>query len=180
MGLCIEREARGEPYEGQVAVGTVILERVDHRDWDGKTIHEVILCPSQFSWTLPSAGLDYYNHSVWMAANWVDAYRTSKTLRDCCAIANGMLFHSIPRDPELAAAHCCQYLNPRTAAKTRAKWIAAGMTSIKVIAHHEFFRDPECKPARCGRSKPRKKRNDRSGRKKESANGTVPDAKRAI
>jgi len=41
MGLCIEREAGGEPREGKIAVATVILERVDHRSWDGKTIKEV-------------------------------------------------------------------------------------------------------------------------------------------
>lgn len=142
MGLCIYREANGEPTDGKIAVGTVILERVDHRAWDGNTIHEVILKPWQFSWTMPEAGADYYNESARIAGNWVDEYRTRKGLRDCCAIANGMLFHSIPRDPELAAAHCCQYLNPRIAAKTRAEWIAKGMTSIKIIKNHEFFQDP--------------------------------------
>ena len=29
MGLCIFQEAKGEPREGRIAVGTVILERVD-------------------------------------------------------------------------------------------------------------------------------------------------------
>jgi hypothetical protein len=141
MGLCIEREARGEPAEGKIAVGTVILERVDHRDWDGKNIHEVILKPWQFSWTMPEAGSDYYNEAVRIAENWTDEYRTRKALQDCCVIANGMLFKSIPRDRILAEAHCCQYLNPKTAAKTMAEWLAVGMTSIKVIAHHEFFKD---------------------------------------
>lgn len=139
IGLCIEREARGEPYDGQVAVGTVILERVDHRDWDGKNVHEVILKPWQFSWTMPEAGSDYYNESVMIARNWIDEYRIRKALRDCCAIANGMLHQSIPRDHDLAEAHCCQYLNPKVAAKTRAEWIAKGMTSIKKIGNHEFF-----------------------------------------
>ena len=53
MGLCILAEAGGEIREGRIAVGTVILERVDHRAWDGQTIKEVILWPCQFSWTLP-------------------------------------------------------------------------------------------------------------------------------
>jgi len=136
MGLCIEREARGEPYGGQVAVGTVILERVDHRAWDGRTIHEVILKPWQFSWTMPEAGADYYNEAVKIAANWIDEYRVRKSLRDCCAIANGLLFGSIPRDPELAEAHCCQYLT--TAAKKKVKWWKT-MGFIKKIGAHEFY-----------------------------------------
>jgi hypothetical protein len=141
MGLCIEREARGEPYEGQVAVGTVILERVDHRDWDGSTIHEVILKPWQFSWTMPEAGSDYYNDAVMIARSWVDEYRIRKALRDCCAIANGLMDHSIPRDPDLAAVHCCQYLNPRGEwpKKTKAAWMESGMRMVKKIGHHEFF-----------------------------------------
>jgi spore germination cell wall hydrolase CwlJ-like protein len=139
FGLCIEREASGEPYEGQVAVGTVILERVDHRDWDGKTIHEVIMRPWQFSWTMPEAGADYYNEAIMIVRSWPAEYRRRNALRDCCAIAKGLLLGSIPRDQELAAAHCCQYLNPKLAADTRAKWLASGMTTIKKIGNHEFF-----------------------------------------
>lgn len=36
MGLTIYGEARGELTAGKIAVGSIILERVDHRDWDGK------------------------------------------------------------------------------------------------------------------------------------------------
>ncbi len=141
MGLCIEREASGEPQGGRIAVATVILERVDHRKWDGNTIQEVILMPWQFSWTMPEAGEDYYEEAVLIAADWVRSYAKDKTIQECAAIALGMLQGTIPRDPDLAAAHCCQYLNPKTAAETREKWIKAGMASIKVIEHHEFFRE---------------------------------------
>lgn len=142
MGLCIEREASGESYEGRVAVGTVILERVDHRDWDGKTIQEVILKSWQFSWTMEEAGKSYYEESVRIAANWVDEYRKREDLQVCCLIATGMIQDSIPRDPDLAVVHCCQYLNPnasKNAAKTKEKWLVAGMKVIKSIGHHEFF-----------------------------------------
>ena len=141
MGLCIEREASGEPREGKIAIGTVILERVEHRDWDGKTIQEVILKPWQFSWTMEQAGKSYYDESVYIAAHWDEQYADDKSLKECCDIARGMLQSDIPRDPDLAAAHCCQYLNPNTAAPTLAKWLAAGMTLIKTIGHHEFFKD---------------------------------------
>ena len=143
MGLCIEREAAGEPREGRIAVGTVILERVDHRKWDGNTIRDVILMTWQFSWTMPEAGEDYYLEAVSMAADWVTAYRDNEALRECGHIACDMLQGTIPRDPDLAAVHCCQYLNPVVAGKTRQKWIAAGMRSIKAIGNHEFFAEEE-------------------------------------
>ena len=137
MGLCIEREASGEPREGKIAVGTIILERVDHRDWDGKTIQEVILKPWQFSWTMPEAGLDYYNEAVDMALHWDETYKHNLTLVECCMIARDMLQGEIPRDKDLIG--CFQYLNPKTAANTRKKWIQAGMRPIKRIGHHEYF-----------------------------------------
>ena len=140
MGLCIEREAGGEPVEGKIAVGTVILERVDHRKWDGDTIKGVILMPWQFSWTMPEAGEAYYREAVDMALHISE--RTGKfMLQKCVEIAEGMLAGTIPRDPDLAAVNCCQYLNPKAAAKTKKKWLAAGMKVIKAIANHEFFRE---------------------------------------
>jgi hypothetical protein len=141
MGLCIEREASGESRIGRIAVGTVILERVDRKGWMGKTIQEVILKPWQFSWTMPEAGEAYYNESVEIAKDFAEEYSTNIPLFECCVIARELLLNDIPRDKDLARAHCVQYLNPKTAAPTRAKWLKAGMVSIKVIEHHEFFRD---------------------------------------
>jgi hypothetical protein len=139
LGLNIEREAGGESREGRIAVGTVALERVDHRDWDGKTIREVILKPWQFSWTMPEAGEDYYLEAVEIAANFSTVYSCNLPLVECCIIARELLQGEIPRDPDLAAVHCCQYLNPKTAAATKRKWLKAGMKVIKVIGNHEFF-----------------------------------------
>ena len=141
MGLCIEREAGGEPREGKIAVGTVILERVDHRKWDGQTIREVVFLPWQFSWTMPEAGEVYYKRSVYMAINWTQEYVCNPVLKTCCDVAEDMISGEVPRDPDLAAVHCCQYLNPVVAWKTRDRWIKAGMQSVKVIARHEFFKE---------------------------------------
>lgn len=45
--VCIYHEAQGEPEEGKIAVGHVILNRVDlYKD----SIKKVVLRPSQFSW----------------------------------------------------------------------------------------------------------------------------------
>ncbi|MFA5379813.1 MAG: cell wall hydrolase [Dehalococcoidia bacterium] len=54
MALTIYGEARGEPYLGKVAVGSVVLNRVDLKGWQGKTISEVCLKPYQFSCFLKS------------------------------------------------------------------------------------------------------------------------------
>jgi hypothetical protein len=139
MGLCIEREAAGEPHEGRVAVGTVILERVDNHDWEGKTIQEVILKPWQFSWTMEQGGKEYYAQSVAIADDFNVEIMKSKPLQECFDIAKGLIDGTIPRDPDLHAAHCCQYLNPVTAARTKDKWLASGMKIIKVIKNHSFF-----------------------------------------
>lgn len=56
MALCIWSEARGESYDGMVAVGSVILNRVDygqkHHGWGklyGDSIQGVVLAKEQFS-----------------------------------------------------------------------------------------------------------------------------------
>lgn len=153
LALNIEREASNQPREGQIAIGTVVLERVDHRNWDGKTIHEVILKSWQFSWTMPEAGVAYYKDAVLIAKNFDLALQRKLknakketigiALKECYDIAVGMLDGSIPRDPDLASIHCCQYLNPKDpwAAKTKKEWLAKGMRVFKTIKDHEFFDD---------------------------------------
>ena len=46
--ICIWAEARGEPYEGKVAVGYVIGNRMKDHRWPD-TVAEVVLQPKQFS-----------------------------------------------------------------------------------------------------------------------------------
>lgn len=139
MALCIEREAGGESREGRIAVGTVILERVDHRDWDGKTVREVIMKPWQFSWTMPEAGKAYYEDAVATAKDWPAHVLKNRALQECLDIAEGLLGGTIPRDPDLAQSHCLQYLNPQVAAGTKQEWLAAGMRIVKKIGRHAFF-----------------------------------------
>ena len=49
MAKTIWGEARGEHYEGQVAVGWVIRNRCETGGWFGNSIREVCLKPYQFS-----------------------------------------------------------------------------------------------------------------------------------
>ena len=48
--LCIYAEARGEPFEGQVAVGNVIRHRTAQRHFSKGTVVSTVTTPWQFSW----------------------------------------------------------------------------------------------------------------------------------
>ena len=149
MGLCIEREAGGEPREGRIGVGTVILERVEHRSWDGKTIKDVILWPWQFSWTMPEAGEKYYEEAVRIAKDWTEEYRKRVSLQECAAIATCLIQGTVSRDSDIAAGHCCQYVATRYRKYTDehpdekgTRWWK-GMRLLKTIdgpkGGHEFY-----------------------------------------
>ncbi len=92
FSLCINREARGEITEGKIAVGSVILNRVDygniHHGWGnvyGNSIKSVILAPFQFSWLLSSSGHNYLE-AVQIASDFNKAILES-SLKDCYDIA---------------------------------------------------------------------------------------------
>lgn len=50
LALNIYHEARGEPFEGQIAVAEVTLQRMEDPRWPA-TGCEVVYQPRQFSWT---------------------------------------------------------------------------------------------------------------------------------
>jgi len=133
MGLTIYAEARGEPRKGRIAVGTVILNRAEKRDWDGKTIMEVCLWPYQFS----CYNLDDPNRPMLkrIAEDWDFHFAKSKPLQDCYTVARGLISGTISRDSDLAG--CYQYLTPE--AKESAKWWR-GMIFVKTVGGHEFYR----------------------------------------
>jgi len=108
MGLTIYGEARGEPDEGKIAVGSVILERVDKKSWMGKSIQEVCLKPYQFSCYLPND--PNFPQLKNIANDWDNQYNISQVLQNCYGIASGLIDGSIPRTPEIAEAHAYQYL----------------------------------------------------------------------
>ena len=132
MALTIYGEARGEAREGKIAVGSVILERVDNRDWDGKTLHEVCLMPWQFSCFLP--GDPYFKALKLIAEDWDAKITRSKALSECYSIAKGLLDGTIPRTPIIAEKNCCQYKTK----VAKAAW-ANKMERVAVIGHHEFY-----------------------------------------
>ena len=110
LARAINGEARGEDYEGQVAVGAVILNRVKHPDFPN-TIAGVIYEPGAF--TAVSDG--QINHPI------EESSTVYKAARDAM---NGW-------DPTNG---CVYYFNPNTATN---KWIWS-KTIVKTIGKHNF------------------------------------------
>ncbi len=132
LALTIYGEARGESTEGKIAVGSVILERVDHRDWDGKTIHEVCLKPWQFSCFNerdPNMGKLLY-----IAGHWDSEMTLNSALNNCYCIAAGLIDGLILRTKEIAENHATQYCRAGTDAGWKDK-----MKKVATVDHHEFY-----------------------------------------
>jgi len=128
LALTIYGEARGESAEGKIAVGSVILERVDHRKWDGQTIKEVCLWPWQFS---------CYNKSdpnrpmlLDMAQHWDREIASNTVLQECHGIAKGLIAGEIERYPI-----ALDYFNPHVC---RPDW-AKDKQHVATIGNHEFY-----------------------------------------
>ena len=137
MSLTLYAEARGESQDGKIAVGSVILERVDHRDWDGKTIQDVCLKPYQFSCYLP--GDPNFEGLRMIAKDWDNKIKSSVSLAACYQVASSMIDGIIPRTKEISESHCCQYL---TTALRKSKLCPEWVKKMKLIlteGHHEFY-----------------------------------------
>lgn len=110
LARAINGEARGEPYEGQVAVGAVILNRVKHSSFPS-TIAAVIYQPGAF--TAVSDG--QINHPIDESSNIFKAARDAMNGWDP---TNGSIY----------------YFNPNTATNS---WIW-GRELVCVIGKHRF------------------------------------------
>jgi spore germination cell wall hydrolase CwlJ-like protein len=94
LALTIYCEARNQPYLAQVGVAWAIMLRVKHPSWMGKTVHEVILKPNQFSEY--NSNDPEYVLAEGIAANWNMHYGADNALRVAEGIATGVLQNSIP------------------------------------------------------------------------------------
>ena len=110
LARCVNGEARGESYEGQVAVAAVILNRVEHPSFPS-TIAGVIYQPGAFTATVDG------QIDVPIDAN-------STVYKACTDAMNGW-------DPSGGAIY---YYNP---AKTTNKWIYSREV-VRVIGNHTF------------------------------------------
>jgi len=128
LALTIYAEARGESLEGKIAVGSVILERVDHRTWDGDTIHEVCLWPMQFSCYNPADPNRTMLKKI--TDTWRDEIGKNKTLQECMEISQGLISGSIERYPK-----ALDYFNPAVCQPVWEK----EKTFVAEIGHHKFY-----------------------------------------
>ncbi|MBE7010259.1 MAG: spore cortex-lytic enzyme SleB [Ruminococcaceae bacterium] len=110
LARCVNGEARGEPYEGQVAVAAVILNRVKHPSFPN-TISGVIYQPGAFT-----ATVDGQIH--------VPIDSDSTVYKACRDAMNGW-------DPSGGAVY---YYNPK---KTTNRWIYSREV-VRVIGNHRF------------------------------------------
>jgi spore germination cell wall hydrolase CwlJ-like protein len=74
LSLAIYHEARGEPIQGQLAVGQVVLNRVASRDYPD-TVCDVVTQQKQFSFLDKSTPYDMVqnvnDHKAWSKAEYV-------------------------------------------------------------------------------------------------------------
>jgi N-acetylmuramoyl-L-alanine amidase len=132
IALAIYGEARGESMQGKIAVGSVILERVDKKGWMGKTIQEVCLKPYQFSCFLPND--PNFPALKLIAENWNEKYKNSLSLQQCYNVSRGLIDGLIQRTPEIVQHHITQYKT----VNCKASW-ADKMKLIMTIGNHQFY-----------------------------------------
>ena len=120
-------EARGEPFEGKIAVAHVILNRFKRNARGAGTLAAVCLDPFQFScWLAPKHGGDVLNLKTMQTAS-----VTSPGMPDCIKAAAEVLGGQV-EDPTGGADH---YKTKRV----RPRW-ARGRRPTAVIGAHQFYK----------------------------------------
>jgi spore germination cell wall hydrolase CwlJ-like protein len=139
LGLCLDREARGEPTAGRIAVGSVVLNRVkfglEHKAYGriyGNSITSVILAPSQFSWTIKNKLDPNYLGALEIAHDFKAALKSKEFgqwLFPCWGIAQGLISGEIK--PNTSAL----YYHEKSIHPAWAK----GKAPMAVFGNHFFY-----------------------------------------
>lgn len=121
LARTIYGEARGEPFEGKIAVGHVILNRVKKGGWWGDSIARVCLKDKQFS--------------CWNQAdpNWrvlVEIDDRDRLFRECKAAAYGVVGRTFTDETKGATHYHTKTVSPT--------W-SEGREPCVVIGNHKFF-----------------------------------------
>lgn len=109
----IGAEAKGEPFRGQVAVGNVVLNRVDSRDYPG-TIYDVIFDRRYGVQFTPTVNGTIYAEPT------ADAVRAAKVCLEGYSLSDSILYFF---NPSIAQSH----------------WISANCTYAFRIGRHVFY-----------------------------------------
>jgi Cell wall hydrolyses involved in spore germination len=123
LARTIYGEARGESWEGKVAVAWTVMNRVARKSWYGRNVVEVCLKPFQYSCWLESDP----NSALLKRVNLDDS-----NFRQCLAAALLVYDRVIP-DTVNGATHYYALSMP-----TPPKW-ASSMKSVAVLGGHKFF-----------------------------------------
>lgn len=130
MALTMWGEARGEPLEGILAVGQVIMNRVRDRRWPD-TIRDVVLQRAQFSCWNP----DDPNYPLlvdWAETRLDPLVRVyTPSMRECVWCADGVA-HGFCRDLAHGATHY-------HVSRIVPKW-AYGKHAYPIYGNHSFYR----------------------------------------
>jgi spore germination cell wall hydrolase CwlJ-like protein len=123
-------EARGEPEEGIIAVGHVVLNRAaDDRRW-GETVTEVVCEPNQFSWTRTDDPQHKHIRAPW---------RLSPAKWSRCLDLARKILAGETEDPTAGANH---YLNVAACRKSKwgvPSWYNPRRVTVK-IGNHTFLK----------------------------------------
>lgn len=113
LARMISAEARGEPFEGQLGVASVIVNRVLHPKFPD-TIKEVIYQPGQFS---PIANKSFYKVEVTE-----EHYRIAKLALEGKGNVGDSIF----------------FFNPKKSRESNVRWIRNNSDYYCTIGEHEF------------------------------------------
>ena len=126
--LCIFAEARGEPYDGMVAVGNVIRTRTAKHFFSDGTVASTVTWPFQFSWM---------NHNDAQRGRVLGSKWDDPKMPECAKAWFESEHHSVVGD----STH---YYNDVVASPIWAK--ANRMTYIARVGRHVFFREDRVVP----------------------------------
>jgi spore germination cell wall hydrolase CwlJ-like protein len=106
--LNIYAEARGEPFEGQVAVGNVVRNRMAKKYRSDGTVAGTVLAPLQFSWLNAS---NPYRAKIFQCDSGDPTYqRAVEAWRESAirsAVADAVLYHAVTVRPSWASTLEC-------------------------------------------------------------------------
>jgi N-acetylmuramoyl-L-alanine amidase len=131
LGLTIIGEARGEPVEGQVAVGSVIRNRLHIYPNKYKSYSEVCLEKDQFScWTQEKDYLNSLYSRMMSGPPITDIY-----IVQCQWVAQGIFYWRIVDNTKSS----CFYMTKELFSTNRPKWAAVPKSDPIDIGSQVFF-----------------------------------------
>jgi N-acetylmuramoyl-L-alanine amidase len=116
-------EARGESFEGKIAVAWVVRNRAERGGWWGKTVRDVCLKPLQFS---------AWNPSDPNRAKMATLTIADTSFRECLSAAAAVLGDVAPDMTNGSTNYHALSVNPEWAAK---------LTPTTTIGNHIFYKE---------------------------------------